>query len=67
MYKVKEEHKGKVTVSVEGRQILLDEQTPQEDLKLLAEDENAGFFIEAVKAPKPVAASAALNDAKNEG
>jgi hypothetical protein len=66
MYAVKKEYVGKLTATVDGRTIELDENTPQEDLKLLAADVNAGGFIEELKASKPVTAAAALNDAKNE-
>jgi hypothetical protein len=66
MYKVKKEYVGQVSVTIDGRLIPLDEATAQEDLETLAADVNAGGFIEELKASKPVAAAAALNDAKNE-
>lgn len=62
MYKVKKEHVGKVQVDVDNRTIVLDENTPQDDLEILAADVNAGVFIEKIKAAS--VASVALNEAK---
>lgn len=61
MLKVKKEHVGKVTITVNGRTIELNEDTLQDDLETLAKDENAIHFIEEVESEE-----VASEDVKSE-
>jgi hypothetical protein len=49
MHKVKKEFVGKVSVSIGTETIVLNEDTDQETLEILASDENAKCYIEKSK------------------